>query len=74
MIIPTENRATMKAYRVGLSEKQFISLMWKRRRVENPGPTKPRGKWPPTCRTLKGFLLKSEPNNVTQIIKVRANG
>lgn len=73
MQIPTESRATMLALRAGRTEKQFLAEIWSRRAAENPAQAKqakPRGKWPQSCRTPKGFVLPDYTiTNVTPIGK-----
>lgn len=46
MIISTENRATMMAYRKGRSLEEFLGDMWERREAEKPREAKPSGAWP----------------------------
>ncbi len=47
MIVPTEDRATMAAYREGRTLDQFLDDMWQRREAETPRAAKsaPDG-WP----------------------------
>ena len=63
-IVPTENRATMAAYREGRSIDQFLDDMWQRRFAENPCVTKSTGTWP-------FRRLESQTATVTQL---RAKG
>jgi len=69
MIIPTEARATIAAYREGRTEKQFIADMWARRVAEHPCKRKARGEWP-----MKAAVAEPPVSNVTPIRKKRSNG
>lgn len=67
MIIPTEARATLAAYRVGRTEKQFIADMWDRRRTEHPGRSKATGKWPPGKWSAWRKSLKAKRGNLSLV-------
>jgi hypothetical protein len=62
MIIPTENRATMCAFREGRSLDQFLNDMWERRAVEHPRETRAKGAWPFKKVTTNVLQLKSVAN------------
>lgn len=59
MIIPSENRATMKAYRNGRSIDRFLDDMWERREREIPRAAQSIGSWP--------FVRAEHQDNVTSI-------
>lgn len=69
MIVPTESRATIAAYRVGRTEKQFIADMWDRRRTEHPGKKKATGKWPAGKWSAWRASLKAKPSKLILVQK-----
>lgn len=64
MIISTENRATMAAYREGRTLEEYLSDIWPRRVAEHP-PT------PRVKRRRMKFPLQANVSNVTPIKRVR---
>lgn len=62
MIISTENRATMAAYREGRTAEQFLDDMWQRREAESPRDAKSGAGWP-----YQSAMAAAAAGNVTRL-------